>query len=576
MRTQLNNVLRSTMAFSINRRQTRVPTPVASGYVVITFLCFGSLGPSDAGRAARASEPSGSPAPAQVAGSKTAGTPVAATDGTALATVVAQLDSPSFDARNKATDAILAHGKAAIPYLVEAIGAHSRETRFRAAELLRHCYTFEDVAPLLIADVRRRNDALARSILLERAVRQVNTITGLASAEKLFGFWGTSLGTYRREILNQLAEANTGADIAKVVTPLLDVKKKATRFEKMAGRITTLGLSYKSQYSATYVVARVMARGLLEGDPSMVDFAEKYVAAFESLARTLQHAGRRNSTLRKELADRAVYSQGAAAFLVKTLPPKSPGSALLVQTLRINPGQLRREFLLGLAEPDSKECYRRIGKTHIADMLAETVRDRADMLDQPVIARLVDAIRRTVQSGDKPKALALLDALDACKDLAKHGLSIRQGFGQQLAQRLANGALRAADNRAYHPTRAFHNRIVALYDAGVDDRNAAFPTKLIAAYLDGADQVITDQQRQAFERYVRIVTLLNTAHVPLDEPKVRAFILVMRDHLLSDHSVVRDGLMEVMRLTSASRQRVVPRADSVIAGIAKWAAKAEQ
>lgn len=571
------NMLRMTIAHLLTATQTPVRCATLLCGTLLALQCdglFGPIGPE--GRAAHADEMYHS-AKAEDEPAETGDDPATTKDAAEFAAIVGQLDSPKFDARNKATDAILARGKSAIPFLVAALSTHSRETQFRAAELLRKCYSFEDVAPPLIADLKHRNDALTRSVLLERAARQVNATTGLASADKLFEFWGTSLNAYRREVLNQLAEAKTGQDVAKVVTPLVDLNTTAARFEKATQQMSSLGLSYKSQYSATYVVARTLARGLLERDPAAVNFAEAYVRAISSLARSLQDNGVRNSAMRKELDDRAVYSQGAAAFLVKTLDSKSPTATLLAEQLSIDLEQLRREFLAGLADPDAKECYRRIGKTHIADMLSEAIHGQADMLDQPSLAQLVTETWKTVQSGDKPKALALLDALDACRDLPEHGLAMSEGFGKQLAERLAKDALQAPDNRAYHPTRAFHNRIVAMCDAGVTSGHSAFPSKLITAYLGGVKQTLTDNQRQAFERYVRILTLLSAANVPLDAPPVERFVVTMRDDLMTDHAAVGTGLIEVMRLTSKDpQQRAAPDTKSIIQGLSDWSAKRRQ
>ncbi len=471
-----------------------------------------------------------------------------------IAKTIKQLDASSFDIRNQATEQILASGSAAIPYLVRALSADSREVRFRAAALLRHTYAFEDVVPALMMAARKTDARLVCSILREHTVQQLNAITTFASAEQLLNFWGTSINAYRRTVLNAMAEARDGAALAGVVAPLLTLKSHAEQFEQITARMDRCWLSHKSRYSATYIVAQTLAHGLRRQKPQAISFAKQYVEAMETLRSRLQSAGRTRSAIRKEITDRAVYSQGAAAFLAETLDPKAPASILMTK-LGISSARLRHEFFTGLAESDDKECYRRIGKTHIVDMLTELFEKWPNFPDEASVTTLVQATIATTESGDKPKALALLGALEDCRDLEPHHLSLQHGLGKQLAQRLTANALQAPNNRAFHPTRMFHNRIIALYDLGITNRHPAFPKQLVAHYIDGTENVLAQQSRQTFDRYVRTLTLLKEAKLPFDNPELRPFIALLQAHLTKRPELVAAGLTKVMRLVEQTQYR---------------------
>jgi hypothetical protein len=155
-----------------------------------------------------------------------------------------------------------------------------------------------------------------------------------------------------------------------------------------------------------------------------------------------------------------------------------------------------------------------------------------------------------VSTGDKPKALVLLDALEACRELSSHGLNVRQGLGKRLAQRLYIAATIAPNSRAYHPTRSMHDRLLQLMDLGLAPGNKAFPDELLQIYLAGDAEATTEAQRTALGRYLAVIQKLGEAEQPLDHPGVDQFVALMCGSLLADHELISAGAKEVGRVLS--------------------------
>ncbi len=87
----------------------------------------------------------------------------------------------------------------------------------------------------------------------------------------------------------------------------------------MLARLELLSLSYDHRHSPGYVVAQTLAAGLRQNDRAQIQFAERYLLAFETLTRDLQEQGLSRSAIRKEVADRANMSDGATGYLVRFL-----------------------------------------------------------------------------------------------------------------------------------------------------------------------------------------------------------------------------------------------------------------
>jgi hypothetical protein len=244
-------------------------------------------------------------------------------------------------------------------------------------------------------------------------------------------------------------------------------------------------------------------------------------------------------------------SQGAASYLVRVLDESSRQGMLLSKRLGIRAESLQEGFCRGLASTDSREYERGVGRVHIADMLTETLDQWPEAPHDGVVQELVAGVTKLAVTGDKPKALAFLDALEACSDLSNHKLDVRAGVGERLGRRLYVAAVEAPNNRVYHPARAVHNRFVTLIDMGIGPEHNAFPRQLFEEYLQGAARVTSDEQRLALERYVRILERLDAAGLDLKRPEVQRFVLAMRDRLTSRHDVLAAGITQLGRLLAA-------------------------
>ena len=372
--------------------------------------------------------------------------------------LIAQLDAEDFAVRNEATRQLAIKGPPAIPLLVAALGDESREVRFRVQGLLTQHFAFDDLVPPLIQVVGERYGVAARMILRDRALLQIEEAGEMQFAKKLFGFWGTDIEEFRRQVTFNLVGAPGPKEIAAVVDPLVGLRTKASQFQDLLGRLELLSLPYDQRHSPGYVVAEILAAGLRTNDRVKIRFAERYAVAFETLSRDLQAQGLTRSAIRKEVADRANMSDGATVYVIRFLGQAEPVRGSAAERIGLAPETLVDELFRGLSLTDSKECYRCVGKIHIVDMLDEVLVSWPASPREGTVQNLIENIQAVVVTGDKPKALVLLDALEACRDLAKYQLDCQDGLGKQLAHRLYLAAIASPNTREYHPTRSLHDR----------------------------------------------------------------------------------------------------------------------
>ncbi len=472
---------------------------------------------------------------------------------TRLIALIQQLDAQQFAERNEATQQILTYGPRSVPMLIASLGAESREIRFRVAEILRHRFTFDEIAPHLIDATAQPYGSQALTILRDRAMLQVSEVAQLENTKRLFAFWKTDVDTLRRRVIFDLVEARGRTQVMTVVAPLIGLRDKARQFDSQLASLKTLSLPFDHRHSPGFVIAEIFARGLLVNDPRKITFAEKYVQSFESLADALRAAGDSKAVVRKEVVDRANMSDGATSFLVRALDEKSREHDGLSNRIGVDPEMLTTEFFRGLAMPDTRECYRHVGKVHIADMLLETLDKWPDAPKEGVVQNVVDCAVATIASGDKPKTLALLDALEGCAELDASELNVRDGLGQRLAKRLCLAALVAPNSRAYHPVRAICDRIVNILEAGVVADSDLFPAEFVESYLDGTEASTSELARLQVGRYENILERLQQAGVEFTQPGVRRFLARMSHALNGEPELLKKGVAEVTRVVDATQ-----------------------
>lgn len=470
--------------------------------------------------------------------------------------LVDQLDAADFARRNEATRRLVARGPDCLPNVVAALGAEPRETRFRAAEILRHSFRFDDLAPYLTAALGESYHKVARNVLHTRALEQVATVAQLENTRRLFHFWGTDIQTLHREVHFDLPAVKDSKEAEAVIAPLVGLEDKALTFNQMLTRLEQLSLSFQHQHSAGYTIVKTLADGLLEDDKQRIAFADRYIAAFESLAAQLRNTGSSSAQIRKEIADRANLSDGAAGFLVQLIDPQDPARRRLRQDLQVAPAVIEDEFFRGLALADSRECYRCVGKVHIADMLVENLdkwpHGQPALESGRAVAAVIEAAVGTVETGDKPKSLALLDALEGVAKLYEPGTDVSPSWRDQLTSRLCHAALQAANTREYHPVRAVHDRIVRVFERGITPESELFPADLVQAYLRSEKSGVHEQTRFGLDKYLTMIDRLDEAGLTIQHPTSTELLARMRGELQNNSPLLRQALAAVTRVTSAT------------------------
>jgi hypothetical protein len=304
---------------------------------------------------------------------------------------------------------------------------------------------------------------------------------------------------------------------------------------------------------------------LLDEDATKIDFARDYVHSLEQLVAFLRSRGESVAAVRKEVTDRASMSNGAARFLVGALDERSQAHQRLAHELAVSPATLRAEFLGGLAAPQSRECYRRVGKVHIADMLLDALGQHSALPRQGEVRSVIDGVLATIATGDKPKALALLNALEAWSELPARGLERDEGLGGQLVRRLCLAALAAPNTRSYHPARAIHDRVLRIVCAGVSAESELFPHAFVDRYLQGDAEAVSDTARADLERYVSILESLQKAEVELDEPHMHAAVLQLTRHVDDGTRRLADALTSLTKALEQSARLEAPQRSSASA-----------
>lgn len=488
-----------------------------------------------------------------------------------------QLDAPGFKERNEATRQLIASGAQCVPLLAKSLGADSREVRFRVAQMLRRQFSFDHVAPHLVAAVAEPYGSDARKILRDRALSQVSEVAHMENTKKLFAFWGTDAETLRRRIMFDLSAARGQDQVLSVVGPLIGLAGKAEVFNTELTSLKALSLHFDHQHSPGYLVAQILAQGLLQAEERKVAFAHDYIRAFELLVERMQAEGSRTATVRNEVVERANMSDGATSFLVRALDSRADIYPLLTEQLGIDAEMLRQDFFRGLAVRDTKECYRCVGKVHITDMLLEAMDRWPNETRARPSKKLVEGVVATVLSGDKPKALALLDAFEACSELQSRGSAMHKGLGRRLSQRLCAAALTAPDNRAFHPARAIHDRILRLVDNDVGSESELFPNQFVNRYLDGGRDATADQARLAIGRYARMLEQVKESGLDPSQPTVRRFLKLMCQDLNNNQQRLEAGAVELARLTRESRPLPAEeRRQLVCSALNQWLAQIDE
>ena len=251
----------------------------------------------------------------------------AADDGGADAAIcrdIAQLDSPHYHVRNEATRRLAGAGAPAIPHLVRALSEDSRELRFRTQELLLGHFSFDDVVPCLIQATSQPQGAVARVILRDRSLLQIEQSAESEHARKLFEFWGTDIETLGRHVVFQLGDAKSHEQIAAVVEPLIGLQEKARHFHDGLERLRSLSLPCDHRHGSGYVIARSLADGL-RGNPRRWSISPCGISRpLRRWRRSWPVAEIPGRPPHKEISDRATMSDSAAGYLVQLLDEASP------------------------------------------------------------------------------------------------------------------------------------------------------------------------------------------------------------------------------------------------------------
>lgn len=462
--------------------------------------------------------------------------------------LLARLDAKDFGQRNEATRQLAARGPVVIPLLVTALGNESREVRFRAQGILAQNFQFDELVLPLLAGVDQPYGSVVRTLLRDRALLQINEAGALDSAERLFTFWGTNLEEQRKGILFNLMEAPGAKEVGEVVKPLVGLRRKSAEFEDFLSRLNALSLYYDHRHGAGYLVAKMLADGLRAGDDAKIRFAQRYIAAFESLRSEMQLLGAVRSAVRLEVSSRANMSDGATIYVAQWIGQDAPPKSAAFERLGVSNDMLVDELFRGLAMPDSRECYRCVGKIHIVDMYDEVLKNWPEAPRDGVVQGLTDGVAAAVTTGDKPKALVYLDALEACRDLPRCGLNIATGPGESLTRRLHLAALAAPTTRDYHPVRSTHARIVRLFELGIQGGMAAFPSEYVDRYVAGDAQPLGEDERNALAQYVAMLEVWVQQKVAHEEPGAAACLGLLRGWLLTEPKRVTNATRELNRL----------------------------
>jgi len=444
--------------------------------------------------------------------------------------LIANLGADAFATRDKAMQALAARGDEAFPYLVEALSDYSAERRQRVRRLLEQNDSFEQLAPHLLAIVSLPQGGAARELLLEFCLRQVELAGELTNVERLFRCWDTNRERYLADVLAAFRRARAPEDFRAIVQPLIDLRGKATRFSDAIARLDAMSVAHDHRHSPGFLVIQTLAAGLRRGRPELLAFATRYVESLESLVRGMSASGQSRHAIREEVANRAGWSQGAASFLAELLEPDSPCSRLVQEHIGIARTELEDGFFEGLGAADTRVYLTGVGRVHIVDLLISTFRQWPQAPGDGVVGQLKQQAVAAARAGDKPKALVLLEALEACRALEAAGLEVRTGLGSRFAERLLQGTQQATTHRDFHPVGSVHQRLVRLVQRGISPGHPAFPCEFAEQYFAGNPEMVSESGRLALERYLTLIDRLGALPVDWTRPGARRLAEVVRPH----------------------------------------------
>ena len=363
--------------------------------------------------------------------------------------------------------------------------------------------------------------------------------------------------------------------MTRAIRPLIGLNEKVVQFNDLLQRLDAISLAHDHRQSPGFAIAETLAGSLRDEHPTVAGrFTERYLESLETLVAAQRPPTGPSYAAKKEAADRATMSRSAAEFLLEILDEASPSRAILCERIGVQPEWLQDEFFCGLSLADPVACNVRVGKVHIADMLTRVFRQWPDAPQDGAVEQLLAGTRQTIVTGDKPKALALLDALNACRELPQHGLDVRTGLGKQLGERLTATAVAAANIRLYHPARSTHDKFLHLIELGISPEHEAFPDRLLADYLQGIERATSDEQRLALDRYLNALERLGKAGLTCEQPGTRRFALALRDSLTERHELLAAGAARLAVLTAAPQTGKPLAVDAVDRELAEWVANA--
>lgn len=416
--------------------------------------------------------------------------------------LVRALNAASFERRSAATRELIALGKAAIPALVDSLPHATREVRERIRWVLTR-QPFGDVAPHMLQQLNAENTRVLRSVLRQSAVTHLADVCRRPHAERLFRLWDTTAERYTVEALKKFNGALSPEEFRSTVEALLMLDANLSTFQHVSERLERWQVPTDHLDSTGSQLTRILARGLLLDRPPLVDFATRYVDAIEQLAARMTAASLPDHEVRQQLRQRADWSRGAMLFLAGLRDEEQEDRELL-QGAGLTMADLDQAFFDGLAADTTQQFMQQVGRAHIADMLCDALRNWPQVHELPQLEQLITRSVEAAQQGDKPRALACLDALTACRALPDHHLQLQRGLGKQMANRLAQAALAAPHFKAYYPARSVHDKILSLVDLGIHETHRAFPRATLGKYLADADAVVDEPTRRGLERWVRI------------------------------------------------------------------------
>ncbi len=487
-----------------------------------------------------------------------------------IARLVRQMNSNEFAVRQQATRQLADVGAAALPHLLEALSSDSYELRARASRLLDD-FTFAELADYVQQTGAPPLGHRAVRVLSTRARQYLHTACHATQADELFALWNIDAAKIVDQFGGRLEAARDPEEFQAALRSLREFARQLAQFAELVEQFADLGLTLDPHDSPARIVTELCALALRDGHAAQLDFAQNYLAALRSLAQHIDQSSASEQAGRREVAHRAAWSRGALVFLVELFEPDSASARLLTQRCHISLSDLRTSFLEALAAPGSQAFTWGVGKTHIAEMLCDTLGEWPEAPADGVVGALITRISETIASGDKPRALCCLDAIRACRTLQQQGLALDAGLGGQLSERLLYFALRAATPREFHPARSVHEKFLVLLEHGLTPNDAHFPQQLWDRHLQAAEP-LTDADRLALERFARIIERLARWRLSCQEPALEPYCQVLHAACPARPEQLAAALANLETIERAERE-AIQRGDKepLITQLNRWA-----